>query len=322
MTTIVELPTEPKFTIKTVASQTGIRPVTLRAWERRHEILTPYRSDNHYRLYSERDIAILRWLKFRVDEGMSIRTAVSELRSMASRSIWPEAVPLVPTQQPNTGNIAPVTFSHQLSRALIRHEENHAGDVLREAHAGLDLVTVCMEVLAPAVEQVEDAWYRGDIGMDGLRFANAYLRGKLLSLLQAYPSRHSAPLVLVGCAPMEVHELHALMLAVLLRSHGFRVEYLGPDINIDDLADYATYELPSLVVLWANSPFTAREMRRMQEKLKKVRTTPLFAYSGCAFVEKPALTMEIPGAYLGNTLEIALGNVKNILKSRKKAAAN
>jgi methanogenic corrinoid protein MtbC1 len=179
-----------------------------------------------------------------------------------------------------------------------------------------------MEVLAPAVEQVEEAWYRGDIGMDGLRFANAYLRGKLLSLLQAYPSRHSAPLVLVGCAPMEVHELHALMLAVLLRSHGFRVEYLGPDINIDDLADYATYELPSLVVLWANSAFTAGEMRRMQEKLKKVRTAPLFGYSGHAFEEKPALAKDIPGAYLGNTLEIALGNVKSILKSRKKVSAN
>src|SRR5512136_785857 len=96
MTAIVDLPNEPKFTIKAVSSQTGIRPVTLRSWERRHEVLTPHRSDNHYRLYSERDIAILRWLKYRVDDGLSISTAVSELRSMTRSNIWPEAIPLIP----------------------------------------------------------------------------------------------------------------------------------------------------------------------------------------------------------------------------------
>jgi MerR family transcriptional regulator, light-induced transcriptional regulator len=99
MTTIVDLPDEPKFTIKAVASQTGIRPVTLRAWERRHEVLTPHRADNRYRLYSERDVAILRWLKSRVDGGISISNAVSELRSLSSINAWPEAIPLAPTQR-------------------------------------------------------------------------------------------------------------------------------------------------------------------------------------------------------------------------------
>src|SRR5574338_754356 len=92
MTAIVDLPNEPKFTIKAVSSQTGIRPVTLRAWERRHEVLNPHRADNRYRLYSERDIAILRWLKNRVDEGVSISNAVNELRSMTSNNVWPKAL--------------------------------------------------------------------------------------------------------------------------------------------------------------------------------------------------------------------------------------
>ena len=103
MTTIVDLSDEPKFTIKAVANQTGIRPVTLRAWERRNEVLAPHRAENHYRLYSERDIAILRWLKFRVDEGASISNAINELRAMASKNIWPEAIPLVPPVRPNEG---------------------------------------------------------------------------------------------------------------------------------------------------------------------------------------------------------------------------
>jgi hypothetical protein len=43
MATIEDLPDDPKYTIKSVSTQTGIRPVTLRAWERRYELLSPHR---------------------------------------------------------------------------------------------------------------------------------------------------------------------------------------------------------------------------------------------------------------------------------------
>lgn len=321
MTTIVNLPDEPRFTIKAVASQTGIRPVTLRAWERRHEILTPHRAENSYRLYSERDIAILRWLKYRVDEGISISTAVCELRSMTSNNLWPEAIPAVPTPVPGTSSTPPAQYARQIAQALIHHDENRAGDLLREVHSRFDLMTVCMEVLSPTEHQINAAWFRAEIEANTERFASAYLRGKLLSLLQAYPSRHSAPLILIGCAPMEVHELSGLMMAVLLRSEGYRVEYLGPDISVEDLADYAGYELPAMIVLWATSDFTAREMRHMQELLRPVRSNPVFAYSGLAFELRPSLEQEIPGSYLGDTYDVALKNVKQLLKTRQKGAA-
>jgi MerR family transcriptional regulator, light-induced transcriptional regulator len=314
MTTIVDLPDDPRFTIKAVASQTGIRPVTLRAWERRHEVLNPHRAGNRYRLYSERDIAILRWLKSRVDEGVSISNAVSELRSLSSTNAWPEALPLAPTQSVNATQTPPSYYAQHLYLALIKHDENRAGDLLREAHAIFDLMTVCMEVLVPALVDVGEAWYRGEIRVTTEHFASAYLRGKLLTLLQAYPSRRSAPLLLIGCAPMEQHELGSLMIAVLARSEGFRVEYLGPDIPIEDLADYASYEQPAMIILSASSEYSAREMRRMQEMLKKNRPMPIFGYGGRAFDLKPSLCEEIPGTYLGSSLEAAIQNIKSLLK--------
>ena len=41
MSTIIDFSDEPKYTIKAVCAKTGIRAVTLRAWERRHEVLNP-----------------------------------------------------------------------------------------------------------------------------------------------------------------------------------------------------------------------------------------------------------------------------------------
>ncbi len=72
----------PLFNTKAVVQQTGIPAPTLRAWERRYKILSPERANNDYRLYSERDIAMIRWLKERVDSGMSISQAVAMLRHL------------------------------------------------------------------------------------------------------------------------------------------------------------------------------------------------------------------------------------------------
>lgn len=77
----------PLFNTKAVAQQTGVRAPTLRAWERRYTILAPDRANNTYRLYSERDIAKIRWLKARLDAGMTISQAIALLQHMdAERS--------------------------------------------------------------------------------------------------------------------------------------------------------------------------------------------------------------------------------------------
>lgn len=313
MTAIIDLPDEPKYTIKLVASKTGIRPVTLRAWERRHEILNPHRADNRYRLYSDRDVAILRWLKNRTDEGISIGNAITELRSMTNRNAWPEALPTLPSPGGKSSS-APDQYARQLFQALIKRDETRTGDLVREVHSLFDLYTVMMDIFVPVLRDIGEAWYRGEIRVTTEHFASAYLRGKLLSLLQAYPSRRNVPLVMVGCAPMEQHELGSLMLAVLLRAEGFRIEYLGPDIPVDDLADYAKYEKPALIILAATSDYSAREMKRMQELLHNVRPTPFFGYGGRAFDLQPELRKEIPGIYLGGTLKIAVNSVKDLLK--------
>lgn len=318
MATIVELSTEPKYTIKAVASQTGIQPVTLRAWERRHEILIPYRGNNRYRLYSERDVAILRWIKYRVGEGLPISSAVNELRTMTSNSIWPEALPVAPVVVPEDDHQPASYYASELYQALIQMDEVRASDLLRDAHAVHDLMVVCEEIVAGAVAKIDQARYLNEISFGVERFASGYLRCKLLSLLQAYPLRQNAPLILLGCAPMDSQEHHILMLAILLRSKGYRVEYLGPDLLIEDLVDYAHYVLPSMVILSASNTDSAIETRRLSETLRQVHSRPVYGYFGKAFDMVDRLKPEIPGVWLAGNLERVLDQVKGLLSQTKK----
>ena len=92
MSKIDSYPTEPEFTIKTVQNRTGIKPVTLRAWERRYNLLEPMRMPNGYRLYSEQDIQLLLWVQRRVESGVSISQVVQQFNQIREKDDWPESV--------------------------------------------------------------------------------------------------------------------------------------------------------------------------------------------------------------------------------------
>ena len=136
-------------------------------------------------------------------------------------------------------------------------------------------------------------------------------------MLQAYPTRRNAPYIMLGAAPTEQHEIGSLMMAVLLRSNGFRVEYLGPDIPLEDLVDYASYEHPEMIILTASLEPAALELVHFQEKLNKLRPVPIFAYGGRAFDQKSDLRKKIPGFYLGQDMEG--GRDRSQPASKKKA---
>ena len=103
------------------------------------------------------------------------------------------------------------------------------------------------------------------------------------------------------------------MLAVILHSEGYNVEFLGPDIHLEDLVDYAVYEQPAMVILWANTEFTALGMKHMQEQLHSIRSRPIFGYAGQVFQEKQDLARRIPGVYLGRNFDYALRQTRSLL---------
>ncbi len=313
MTNIAEFSDQPRYTIKTVSNMTGILTVTLRAWERRYGALSPSRSGNRYRLYSERDVAVLRWLNSRLQSGVSISTAVRELRLMTDNDQWPEAVAGALPLSAKTTPAAPAQIHRALYQALLHYDEIESASLLRQSLASFDLMTIMQEVLTPTLVQIGEAWYRGEIGITVEHFASAFLRGKLLGLLQAYPFRRNAPYIMLGGAPDEQHEIGALMISVLLRSRGYRVEFLGPDLLLDDLAEHARYEKPQMVILTATTSDSALNLEPMQEKLNRMRPAPLFGYGGSAFVFDPALRKRIAGIFLGERMDVAVEKVVELL---------
>ena len=68
---------EPGYSIGMVSRLTGIRPATLRIWERRYGLVKPGRSEGKTRVYSEEDVRRLSLMKTLVDAGHPISSVAS-----------------------------------------------------------------------------------------------------------------------------------------------------------------------------------------------------------------------------------------------------
>lgn len=298
------------YSIKTVCAETGLLPVTLRAWEARYQLVTPSRSKNNYRVYSERDLALLRWVKQRVDGGIPIRLAAAEanrLRRAGRRIHAPAVRPL------QGGN--PSQSVGCLYEALTAHREPAADRCLKEARMRFDDPALCLEVIASCLWRIGDAWERGAIRIATEHFASNYLRGQLLGWFQSLPSPNRGPLILAGCGPSEFHDIGSLMLALLLRKWRRRVEFLGQDLNLDDLRAYIRDVRPAMVCLSANAEGTARQLAGFESSLKNFHPRPIFGFGGRAFSRNPRLQRAVPGVFLGETVPEAIDKIQSLLKS-------
>jgi DNA-binding transcriptional MerR regulator len=314
MTTIDSFPTEPTFTIKAVQNRTGIKPVTLRAWERRYDLLQPTRMPNGYRLYSERDVQLLQWVQRRLDSGVSISQVVLQFKQEREKGNWPESVQTNVADTPHRKPPRPARdFAEILFGALIAHNEDRANAILDECQTYFSLLTIFEEIITPSLELLNEAWYRGEILIATEHLALGYLNSKLQAIMHNLPVVKEGALILVGCGPEEMRELNALMLAILLRQAGLFVEYLGPDLPVEDLLDYSTYAKPKLICLTVNQEPTAYLLRGFAEKLANLRGKPKLAYGGRYLDENPEARKELGGIYLGPTLSEAVAKVKHIL---------
>ncbi|WP_448968398.1 MerR family transcriptional regulator, partial [Klebsiella pneumoniae] len=83
-----------RFPIRTVASLTGVKAITLRAWERRYGLIRPARTRKGHRLYSHADIDQIRRILTLLDRGLQISRVSEALMSneaggkATSRSQW------------------------------------------------------------------------------------------------------------------------------------------------------------------------------------------------------------------------------------------
>ncbi len=297
--------TEPSYNVKAIVVQTGVAAATLRAWERRYGVPAPPRTESGYRLYSARDVAVIRWLKSQVDAGMSISHAVALMHAQIRRGeSAPDTQPSPPEPRTQEGALpAPASTGHlrnDLIAAAARFDEAAVERVFSEAFSLHTVEDVCTAIIQPALATIGARWHAGEMSIGAEHFAANLIRRKLSALIAASPAPVHAEKIVAACAPGEQHELGLLVTTLFLRRLGYPVVYLGQDTPQKRLHETLTETSASLLLLSATHLSSAAQMLTLIEGLYVQMGRPFpVAYGGRIFNLIPALRERVPAHYVG-----------------------
>ena len=327
------LHTEPVYNTRAVVQRTGIPADTIRAWERRYQFPSPCRTQGNQRLYSERDVAVICWLRDQTRGGMTISHAVTLYRALLVESGMDDESPvLVPRTQSSvptdsTRNTATLIQSpsiqepagarlHQEARqsffhtclelisALGGYDSRSADNILDELIAIASAETVCHEVLQPALVEIGRRWETGVLSTSAEHFASAFILRKISALYNvSRPDTGKGPIV-AACVEGEAHELGLLFISLFLSRNGYHVIYLGCDLPALDLVDAVTHLQPPLVLLSASThdviPSMERTIRLLRDNVGNGDSSgPVIGFGGSVFNRQPEQRCRIEATFLG-----------------------
>ncbi|MGH2441983.1 MAG: MerR family transcriptional regulator [Chloroflexota bacterium] len=278
----------PLYNIQAVAAATRVPAITLRSWERRYGVPVPQRDPKGYRLYSERDIALARWLRERVEQGIGISRAVNMLRVLEG----------VRNTSPAETTLDLTVLRKRMLAAIARLDEPDLSGAIQEALMVAPVEDVALRMLQPALYELGDLWSEGRISVTCEHFGSNVIRAQLEQLMQLSPKPIRHDRVLIGCAPGELHEMGALMLALFLKRRGFSVLYAGANVELESFVADTIRLDPAAVLLSASSPSSARSAKSVFRELLGQFEGRL-TFGGRSFNEDEQLVRAMPGTFLG-----------------------
>lgn len=216
------------YPIRTVADITGVNAVTLRAWERRYQLIKPRRTPKGHRLYSQAQIDLIKQVVGLLEQGIAISQVGGFLAggnpavvtTAGEEGPWPEYRELML-------QAVQVYDSHELDRVY--------NDAL--SLYPVDLVTA--HLVLPLLHTLGARWQERGVGVAEEHFFTVYLRNKLGARFHHLNEQLTGPRLLATCLPGEFHDLGLLLFSLSAVSHGLRIVLLGANMPLEELPETA-----------------------------------------------------------------------------------
>ena len=262
------------YPIKVVSHLTGLSIHVIRAWEKRYNVVVPKRTDTNRRLYSSEDVEKLKLLSAASAKGYSIGSihtlSTIELHNLlgATESVIDNpSISKIEGKKDFKGN------SH-LEKCIFAVKELNAHGLEQELYNALkDLPQPKFidDLVTPLFENIGDLWKKGEIRIVNEHVSSAVIRKILNSLIDNNAVPTNAPSIIIATPKGQLHELGALMIAVVASADGWNVTYMGPDFPAEEIAaaiDKLHPKIVALSIVYPNDDFTLdKEMAKLKRLL-------------------------------------------------------
>ncbi|WP_122523794.1 MerR family transcriptional regulator [Pseudomonas viridiflava] len=266
------------YPIREVARLTGVNPVTLRAWERRHGLIQPTRTESGHRLYSQSDIETVRSILDWIERGV----AVSKIGKILARS---ESTRSQSSPPENPLSRADWTqWQSQLRQAIGMFDERRLEQLYGQIFSTYSLVVVFEDVLMPLWREVmlnQDTFGHTSEGL----FFDTFLRGRVLQRLQLANDPGKGEVLLAALSSQD-RELELLVAGLLMGNTEVAIRMLAIGQPFEELSLVCERVEPLALVLFSNASPAADLPKRLGRLALTMECPLLLAGEASHFVQE------------------------------------
>ena len=262
-----------QYLIKTVSKRSGVKSDLVRAWERRYQAVNPSRTLGGHRVYTDQDIARLKLLNQATSNGHSIsqiaKLSLDDLKHLIKNE---------PDSTPNPLIILGAVSNHvQIAEEYI---EKCYASVLAfdaqalESHFENAIVELRSEafiehLLTPLLSIIGERWKTGELRPVHEHMTSSVIRSLTYILRNNHPCPANAPRMIVSTPIGQLHELGALLAAIMAELCGWQVTYLGANLPAEEIAAAVKYTnacaLTLSISFATDDHVVAKELRRLKK---------------------------------------------------------
>ncbi len=228
-----------KYSIKDLATLSGIKAHTIRIWEQRYGIITPDRTDTNIRTYCDSDLKKLLNIAMLNNNGLKI----SKISKLSEEDISLEVQRIGENE---------TKYPVQIDRlvvAMVDLDRPKFELILSECIETMGFEDTCVHVLYPLLQKIGIMWMANSIQPAQEHFISSLIIQKMYAAIdQLYTGAPKGKKVVFFLREGELHEIGLLFFRYLMEKRGFDTIYLGQSVPYEDLKQTVEAHKPELLV--------------------------------------------------------------------------
>ncbi len=262
-----------RYLISTVSKRSGVKSDLVRAWERRYQAVTPTRTTGGHRVYTDQDIARLKLLNQATNNGHSIsqiaQYSLDELKTLLKDETASEAT-VLPILKSSDRRYLAEDYIQKCYAAVVAFDAKALEAHFENALVELGTEAFIEHLLTPLLNIIGDRWRSGELRPVHEHMASSIIRSLTYILRNNNPNNaENAPKMIVSTPIGQLHELGALLAAIIAELKGWQVTYLGANLPAEEIAAAAKYTNAIAVTISisfsSDDLVVPREIRRLKK---------------------------------------------------------
>ena len=254
-----------KYSIADLENITGVKAHTIRIWEKRYNLIRPFRTSTNIRYYDNDQMKKLVNVASLMRSGMKISKVsllnAEQLRDEISKRLGD-------TSETESGVYE--TYAGQLITAGLEFDETTFDKVFSNALRRYGMQACYEKILIPLMNRVGMFWCTNHMNPAQEHFVSNLVKQKLHAAIDSLPPATSSQKPCLLYLPQnEDHEIGLLMAKYILRKEGRNVIYLGQRVPLENLKSTVEQTRPSQLLFFIIQMHPVEQLQQYLDLISK-----------------------------------------------------